>query len=379
MQRVNLLSSVCLFIGLALQSASSQTMSFEEYEPISTLVVPEHIVTHAKYPIIDVHSHHWRLTPGYLDSVVADMDKLNLGVLVNLSGRGFALISNPQKRDLAAEEKFFVGGMKNIAAVCPGRMVTFTNISYVGIDEPGWTEETVKQIERDIKLGAVGLKIYKDLGLTLKYKNGSRVPVDDPKFDPIWAKCGELGVPVLIHSGEPAAFWKPKDRFNERWLELKQKPNRYRDPTEYPPWQQVMQEQVNIFAKHPETTFISAHMGWRANDLESLGKLLDAHPNMYTEIGAVLAELGRQPRHARQWFIKYQDRILFGKDLWRPNEYRVYFRVLETSDEYFDYYRKRHAFWKMYGLALPDDVLKKLYYKNALKIIPGIDATRFPD
>lgn len=379
MLRLNLVSSLCFFIVLSLQSAFSQTMSFEEYEPISTLVVPEHVVTHAKYPIIDVHSHHWRLTPAYLDSVVADMDKLNLGVLVNLSGRGLALITHPEKRDLAAEEKFFLGGMKTIAKVCPDRMITFTNISYAGIDQPGWTGATVKQVERDIKLGAKGLKIYKDLGLTLKYKNGDRVAVDDPKLDPIWAKCGELGVPVLIHTGEPAAFWKPKDRFNERWLELKQKPNRYRDPKDYPPWKQVMQEQINIFQKHPETIFISAHMGWRANDLESLGRLLDENPNMYTEIGAVLAELGRQPRHAREWFVKYQDRVLFGKDLWRPSEYLVYFRVLETADEYFDYYRKRHAFWKMYGLALPDDVLKKLYYKNALKIIPGIDASNFPD
>ncbi len=188
-----------------------------------------------------------------------------------------------------------------------------------------------------------------------------------------------MGIPVLIHSGEPANFWKPKDRYNERWLELKQKPNRYRDPKLVASWEQVMGEHHNVFKKHPGTTFISAHLGWRANDLASLGKLLDEHPNMYTEIGAVLAELGRQPRFAREWLVKYQDRVLFGKDLWVPKEFHVYFRVLETSDEYFDYYRKRHAFWKMYGLDLPDDVLKKLYYKNALRIIPGIDRTLFPE
>lgn len=366
---------------ICLWSASlfGQEMSFEEYDPNSTLVVPQHPVTRAKYPVIDVHSHHWNTRETYLDSVVAAMDTLNIAVSVNLSGRGFDLIINPVERKLDAENTFFRTFLKNVKRKHPGRFITFTNISYVGIDEPDWTDKTVTQIEEDAKLGARGLKIYKDLGLTLKYKDGRRVPVDDPKLDPIWAKCGELGIPVLIHSGEPAPFWQPKDKYNERWLELKQKPNRYRDPKIYPSWEQVMKEHLHVFQKHPETTFISAHMAWRTNDLATLGKWLDAHPNMYTEIGAVLAELGRQPRFARQWFIKYQDRVMFGKDLWRPAEFNVYFRVLETADEYFDYYRKRHAFWKMYGLNLPDEVLKKLYYKNALKVIPGIDASGFPE
>lgn len=368
-----------ILVSLLPLGIRSQTMSFEEYEPISTLVVPEHIVTRSKYPIIDVHSHHWQMDIPYLDSVVTDMDKLNLAILVNLSGRGITLLTSPDARNLEAEAEFLRTAIENVKKSHPHRFIIFTNIGYAGIDDPDWTERTVKQLEEDVKLGAKGLKIYKDLGLTVKDKNGNRVAVDDARLDPIWAKCGELGIPVLIHSGEPAPFWKPKDKYNERWLELKQKPERYRDPKIYPPWEQVMQEHHNVFKKHPETIFISAHLGWRGNDLASLGKLLDEHPNMYTEIGAVLAELGRQPRFARQWFIKYQDRVLFGKDLWRPEEYPVYFRVLETADEYFDYYRKRHAFWKMYGMDLPEEVLKKLYYKNALKIIPGIDASRFPD
>ncbi|MFQ5648670.1 MAG: amidohydrolase family protein [bacterium] len=357
---------------------SAQEMSFEEYDPPSTLVVPQHKVTRAKYPIIDVHSHLWRTDESYLDSVVVDMDKLNIAILVNLSGRGFDLIRYPDRRDSEAETRFLDTFLQNTKKHA-GRFITFTNISYVGIDEPDWTARTVEQIEADVELGARGLKIYKDLGLTVKYADGRRVPVDDPKLDPIWEKCGELGIPVLIHSGEPASFWKPKDKYNERWLELKQKPQRYRDPKIYPPWEQVMAEHHHVFEKHPNTIFISAHLGWRGNDLASLGKKLDEHPNMYTEIGAVLAELGRQPRFARQWFIKYQDRVLFGKDLWRPQEYHVYFRTLETADEYFKYYRRRHAFWRLYGLDLPDEVLEKLYYKNALKIIPGIDVSRFPD
>ena len=194
----------------------------------------------------------------------------------------------------------------------------------------------------------------------------------------MWAKCGELGIPVLIHTGEPRSFFDPIDRLNERWLELKQFPDRARPPDKYPSWEQVMGEQHNVFGKHPRTTFINAHLGWLGGDLARLGTLLEKYPNMHTELGAVLAEIGRQPRFARDWFIKYQDRIMMGKDIWAPSEYYVYFRVLETADEYFDYYRKRHAFWKMYGLDLPEEVLKKVYYKNALRIFPGVDKKAFP-
>ncbi|NIR52334.1 amidohydrolase [candidate division KSB1 bacterium] len=356
-----------------------ESMSIEEYEPRSTLVVPEHIVTHAKYPFVDVHSHQWRMDTRDLDSLIADMDSLNMAVMVNLSGRGLSLLTKPDERDRAAERKFLKGSVENINSNYPNRFVVFTNIGFANFGDPEWMQKTVKQIEEDVKLGAKGLKIYKNLGLTVEDQEGKRVPVDDARLDPIWAKCGELGIPVLIHSAEPAPFWEPKDKYNERWLELKQKPERYRDPDIYPPWEQIMNEQHNVFRKHPETTFINAHLGWMGNNLARLGELLDEIPNMYTEIGAVLAELGRQPRFARKWFIKYQDRVLFGKDLWRPEEYYVYFRVLETADEYFDYYRKRHAFWKMYGLDLPDEVLRKLYYKNALRIIPGLDRSLFPD
>jgi len=356
----------------------AQEMTIEEYDPISTLVVPEHNVTRAKFPLIDIHSHHWNSRESYIDSVVADMDSLNVAMLVNLSGRGLDMLMYPDKSDFEKEGKFLREWLKS-SAKYPDRFVTFTNINLSGIDEEDWTARMTRRLQVDAKLGAKGLKIYKDLGLNATYKDGARVPVDDPKLDPIWEKCGELGLPVLIHSGEPASFWKPKDKRNERWLELKQKPQRYRNPEKVASWEQVMGEHLNVFARHPRTTFISAHMAWRANDLETLGNWLDKYPNMYTEIGAVLAELGRQPRFAREWFIKYQDRVLFGKDLWRPKEFYVYFRVLETADEYFDYYRKRHAFWKMYGLNLPDEVLKKLYYKNALKILPGVDQSRFPD
>ena len=339
-------------------------MTIEEYEPKSTLKVPQNPVTRAKYPIIDVHNHQ-SLTPdpARLAQIVKDMEALNLYAMVNLSGRS--------GKDLAE-------GVKNTKGKYPTRFIVFANINFDGIDEPGYSEKAVAQLVEDHKNGAQGVKIFKSFGMTVKDGKGNRVPVDDPRLDPVWAKCGELGIPILIHTAEPATFFEPQDKYNERWLELKQFPDRARPPERYPTFEQLITEQENLFRKHPKTNFINAHLGWFGGDLVRLGKQLDRFPNVTTEIGAVIAELGRQPRFAREWFIKYQDRVLFGKDIWQPSEYHVYFRVLETSDEYFDYYRKRHAFWKMYGLNLPDEVLKKLYYKNALRIVPGIDKKAFP-
>ena len=369
-----------LFIKTLFPQADT-IMYFEEYDPPSSLVVPQHPLTSAKFPFIDVHNHQWNMSKENLAEVIIDMDKLNMAVMVNLSGRGFTRVEiEPGKFEYRMKDsRFLKESIKNISELKTGKFIIFTNIDFYGFGEEGWIEQTLKELEDDVNSGAKGLKIYKNLGLTLKDNNGNRVPTDDTRLDPIWQKCAELGIPVLIHTGEPFQFWQPKDKNNERWLELKQKPNRYRDPKEYPPWEQIMEEQHNAFRKNKNTIFINAHLSWLGNDLARLGKLMDEIPNMYTEIGAVLAELGRQPRFAREWFIKYQDRIMFGKDSWNPEEYYVYFRVLETEDEYFDYYRKRHAFWKMYGLGLPDEVLKKLYYKNALRIIPGIDKTLFPD
>lgn len=340
-------------------------MSFEDYEPRSTLVVPEHPLTHAKYPFIDVHNHQdsQEMTPEQVDKLAADMDGLNMGVMVNLSGSSGAA---------------FQKGLANLTARHPNRFVQFANVDFSKIDEPNFGENAARQLEQDVKNGARGLKVFKNLGMFVKDKNGKRVQTDDPRIDPVWDKCAELGIPVLIHVGEPVAFWSPWDRFNERWLELKQYPSRRRDSPEFASFDQTIGELHNVIRKHPKTTFINAHLGWLGNDLGRLGKLLDEMPNMNTEIGAVLHELGRQPKMARAFMIKYQDRVLFGKDIWEPSEYYTYFRTLETGDEYFPYYRKRHAFWRLYGLELPDEVLRKLYYKNALRIIPGIDKSLFP-
>ena len=332
-------------------------MSFAEYEPRSMLVVPEHPVERARYPFVDVHTHpNGLMTPEEVDETVRAMDALNMAVMVNLSGR-----SGERLKQIVA----------NLKGRYPDRFVVFANPSYSGIDEPGWPDRTARQLEEDVAAGAQGLKIFKDLGMYVRDGAGNRVPVNDPRLDPLWTKAGELGIPVLIHTADPGAFWLPYDEHNERWLELTERPNRRRPPE--PSWEQLIAEQFNVFRKHPGTTFIVAHLAWLGSDLARLGMLLDELPNVYTEIGAVIYDPGRQPRFAREFFIRYQDRILFGKDVWEPSEYPVYFRVLETADEYFDYYRKRHAFWKLYGLDLPDEVLRKLYYENAHKIIPGIE------
>jgi len=351
-----LLSALLLAASLA-----AQTMSIEEYEPKSTLVVPQHIVTRARYPFIDVHNHQYDLTPAKVDKLVADMDGINLRIMVNLSG-GYG-------DKLAQNVHILKDRYKD-------RFVVFANLDFSNIDAPDYGRRAAARLEQDVRNGAQGLKFFKNFGMDLKDGKGQRIHVDDPRFDPVWDMCAKLHIPVLIHTAEPWSFFQPQDRFNERWLELKQFPQRARPPDRYPSWETLIGEQHHLFALHPNT--INAHLGWLGGNLAELGRLMDQMPNMYTEIGAVLAELGRQPRFAREWFIRHQDRVLFGKDSWAPEEYHCYFRVLETADEYFDYYRKRHAFWKMYGLDLPDDVLKKLYYKNALRIIPGLDAGAFP-
>lgn len=342
-------------------------MDFEEYDPPSSLKVDEHKLTKAKFPFIDIHNHFYGgMSKEELDKRVKFMDQMNLAVMNNLSGRGF---NNAPETILTS--------LDNIKQNYPKRFTVFTNIDFSDIDAPDWSQRMAKQVEDDVKAGAMGLKIYKNLGIRATDKSGKRIAVDDPRIDAVWAKCGELGIPVLIHAADPKQFWDPIDKNNERWLELKLHPNRRYEDKEVQ-WQQIIDEQHRMFKKHPKTKFINAHLGWYGNDLGKLSKMMDEMPNMYTEIGAVIAELGRQPRAAKAFLTKYQDRVLFGKDSWVPEEYATYFRVLETEDEYFPYHKRYHAFWRMYGLGLPDDVLKKIYYKNALKLLPKLDASAFP-
>ena len=336
-----------------------------EYKPRSTLVVAQHPKPKSKYPVIDIHSHQPNpMSADDFTRVVAGMDANNLRVLVNLSGNfGDRLRSG---LDAIRTSKY------------PDRMVLFANVDFRDIG-PGFGAKAAAQLEAEVKAGARGLKIFKDLGLRIRRSDGSRLKVDDPELDPIWAMAGRLNVPVLIHTAEPQEFFEPIDYKNERWLELALFGNRRYPPDQAPRFEELIAERDRMFAKHPNTRFIAAHFAYHANDLARLGRLMDRLPNLHTEVGAILAELGRQPRAAHDFFVKYQDRILFGKDNYQPDEYPYFWRTFETADEYFDYYRDYHAFWKLYGLNLPDAVLKKLYYKNALKLVPGLPTAGFPD
>jgi uncharacterized protein len=220
----------------------------------------------------------------------------------------------------------------------------------------------------------------KDFGMRARKSDGTRLKLDDPELDVVWDTAARLKIPVFIHVADPAEFFQPLDFNNERWLEQAlYADRRYQDRSRFPAFEELMGERDRMLAKHPKTTFILAHLGWHANDLGRLGAMMDKMPNVHAEVGAILYDLGRQPRAAHDFFVKYQDRLLFGKDSFQPDEYPYYWRTFETADEYFDYYRDYHAFWKLYGMALPDDVLKKLYYANALKLIPGLPRAGFPN
>ncbi len=336
--------------------------TIREYRPRSTLVVPQHPVPRAKFPVIDIHSHQpTPISSDELARVIEGMDENNLRILVNLSG--------------ASGDRLREGVDAVRRSSYRDRMVLFANVNFREPVVRGFGTRAAKQLESDLKAGAVGLKIFKDLGMFMRKADGSRLHVDDPELDPIWEMCAQQNVPVLIHVAEPQAFFDPLDYTNERWLELALYPDRRHQ--EGVRFEELMTERNNMIKRHPRTRYILAHFGWHGNDLARAGKLLDANANIYFDVAAVLYDFGRQPRAAHDFFVKYQDRILFGKDSYQPDEYPYYWRVFETSDEYFDYYRDYHAFWKLYGIGLPDPVLRKLYYQNALKIVPGISPAAF--
>ena len=337
-----------------------------DYRPRSILVAAAHPVPKAKYPAIDFHGHPQGLlsTPDSLTSLASSLDSLNVRVMVsadNMSGdrlqRTLDVVRGSAQKDRV-------------------RMLAGIDFGNVG---PGWAERAVAQLEADVRAGAVGVgEIPKSLGLTIRKSDGTRLKIDDPALDPVWAACARLNVPVFIHTADPQEFFEAIDFHNERWLELALFGDRRYPPDQFPHFTELTSERDNLFKNHPKTKFVTAHMGWHANDLPRLGRMFDAMPNLYTEVGAILYDLGRQPRAAHDFFIKYQDRILFGKDSFQPEEYPYYWRVFETKDEYFDYYRGYHAFWKLYGMDLPDAVLKKVYYQNALTLAPGLPQTGWP-
>jgi predicted TIM-barrel fold metal-dependent hydrolase len=343
---------------------ASPAPSILDYRPRSTVVAPAHLVPKAKFPVVDVHTHGTSRFAADPERV-KEMDALNLRVLVDLSGG-----TDP------AEIKRKVDVIN--ASPYKDRFRVFANVEWNGAGGPGWQEKALADLRQAVKNGAIGLKVFKELGLRNRKADGTLLAVDDPVLGPIWDLAGELNIPVIIHTAEPQEFFSPLDLHNERWLELNIFQDRYRPSDVYPTFEELMKQRDHMFASHPKTRFIAAHFAWYGNDLRRAAKLLDTLPNVTLEVAAVLYEFGRQPYAAAQFFDKYQDRIMFGKDTYETSEYPYYWRVFETHDEYFDYYRPYHAFWKLYGMALSDEVLKKLYYRNALKVEPGLPQTGWP-
>ena len=335
--------------------------SILDYKPTSMLVSEENLVPAAKFPVVDIHSHQ-RATAENMEQLISEMDAMNLQVLVNLSGG-----SGDQLRER-------VEAVRN--GPYPDRFRVFANVDFDDVG-PGFGEAAAAQLQQDVEAGAIGLKVFKSLGMTNVKADGSRLQVDDPELDPVWAMAGQMNIPVLIHIAEPPAFFEDPDYDNERWLELALFPNRRNYGPDQVDFETLLAERDRMFMKHPNTRFIAAHFGFHAHDLERAAEVLDSIPNLYLDLSAVLYDFGRQPRAAREFFIEYQDRLIFGKDSYQPTEFPYYWRVFETADEYFDYYRDYHAYWKLYGMDLPDDVLRKIYYENALAVTPGLPTAAF--
>ncbi len=343
------------------RAALGEEMLLSDYDPRAHLVVPAHEVLRAKYPVINIHAHfrrwyqHW--TP---EQLVAFMQETNTERIIDLDGG----LGN----DLQQE-------VNRYAAPRPNQFVIFATFWFSdSLTDWNYFRRTVEERLPEAKAnGAKGIKIWKNLGLRTRDEHGRLIAVNDPRLDPLWTKAGELSLPILIHVGDPAAFFDPIDRHNERYEELKANPDWSFYGPQYPSLQTVLNQFERVASAHPQTTFILAHLGNRTDDLTAAGAMLDRNPNLFMDISARVSELGRQPRAARAFFIRYQDRLLFGTDgNPEPSVYRTFFRFLETSDEYFVYPfwpEFNYGRWKIYGVNLPDDVLRKLYHDNAAKLL----------
>jgi len=338
-----------------------------DFEPRSALVTEDHTPDRARFPVVDAHNHLGKLGSNIaknLDLALADpsttvalMDQLNVHCVINLDGGwGEQLAMN-----LARYKQPY-----------PQRFCVFAWVDWTQVDEPDFGKKWAKSLADSVAAGAQGLKVFKRLGLVYRDSSGKLIMPDDPRLDPIWAQAGELGIPVLIHTADPVAFFWPLDRYNERWDELHEHPDWHFCGKDYPPFLELIERQLRVVERHPATTFISAHVLSYSENLRYVAQALDKYPNLYVDIGERIGELGRQPYTARWFLTEYADRVLFGTDI-PPNRstYQIYFRCLETADEYFDYGRNQGRF-RIYGLYLPDEALRKIYFENACKLIPGM-------
>ncbi len=329
------------------------SLPLSEFQPRSMLATPVHNVERPRFPAIDYHNHLDAQDPG---EVLKIMDACGVDRVVNIT-----MQTGPEA--LRMIDRFH--------SADPARFATIGWMDWSGIERADFLAVTLDRIEHLVEKGARGIKFWKDLGLTVKDSSGELLRVDDDRLAPIFDKAAELGIPVMFHTADPEAFFLPIDAQNERYEEL----------AAHPEWsfygagyskQQLLEQRDRVFARHPRTTFIAAHVAESGENLERAAAMLEAHANVLIDISARASELGRQPYSARDFFLRFQDRILFGTDL--PPDismYRLYYRFLETADEYFEYptHASRQGRWNIYGLKLPDDVLRKVYRENALRLL----------
>jgi predicted TIM-barrel fold metal-dependent hydrolase len=334
-------------------AASKVTLSLGDFAPQSMLRVPEHLIQRPKFPAIDFHNHIDGMEPA---EVLRIMDACGIEHLVNITMK-------PGTDGIES--------MARLSAASPNRFSTIAWMDWRDLYEDGFFDRSVQRLEQCVSAGAIGMKIWKDLGLRLQDRDGSLLRIDDARLDPLFARAAELGVFIMFHTADPAAFFLPTDAHNERFEEL----------SAHPDWsfygsafsrEELFAQRNRVFARHRKTRFVAAHMGEQPEDLASLTAVLDTHPNVHLDMSARVAELGRQPFTARRFFLRFAERILFGADL-LPEEsmYRGHYRFFETDDEYFDYpsHASRQGRWQIYGLALPDAVLERVYRGNAMELL----------
>jgi predicted TIM-barrel fold metal-dependent hydrolase len=352
-----------------------QPLLLRDFRPKSQLKVQQNLKPRAKFPAVDVHTHfHYKLrnSEQTLEDFVDVMDRNNIAVCASLDGR--------LGGQLEEHRKFLWQEYRD-------RFVIFANVDWIGDGQrkdpatwachrSGFAQRTADQLTEAVKNGVSGLKIFKMFGLMYRNPDGSLIKIDDPRWDPIWKACGDAGIPVIIHTADPAAFFDPIDEKNERWEELSRHPDWSFHGDDFPSRQELLDARNRVIARHPKTQFIGAHVANNAEDLATVSDWLEKYPNLWIEPASRIAELGRQPFTAREFLIRYADRLLFGTDgPWPEPRVRIYWRFFETRDESFDYSEKippPQGLWKIHGVDLPDEVLKKLYHGNAAKLIPGV-------
>ena len=356
--------------------SSDVNLSLSDFRPESMLQVDSTLLLRSKYPCVDIHSHfrhRLKHDPERLTEYIEVMDRNRIAVSVSLDGRlGEELEDH---KDYLWKEHL-------------DRFVIFSNLDFRGTgvedqpaswhcNQPGFARDMVERLTLAKEAGVSGLKLFKQFGLSYRNADGSLIRIDDPRFDPIWKCCGDLKLPVIIHTADPAAFFRPIDFKNERWEELSRHPDWSFYGDGFPTRSELLEQRNRVIARHPNTLFIGAHVANNAEDLHEVSGWLDRYPNLFVELASRIGELGRQPYTARKFLIKYQDRVLFGTDgPWPETRLHLYWRFLETEDEYFPYSEKAfppQGFWQIYGLFLPDDVLEKIYYRNSFRVVVGLE------